>query len=179
MKKILLITILLFGLNLSAQEINWVTLEEAIELQKKEPRKIIMDFYTNWCGPCKLLDKKTFKNKDVVNYINENYYAVKFNAEGNDVVVFKGREFTNPRYLAERANRRNYSHQLSQYFGVRAFPSIVYLDEKGDVITKIEGFQTPQQLELYLKMFKNNDHLNIANKSDFKKYYDAFEPEFE
>ena len=50
MKKILLIAVLFIALNLNAQEINWVTFEEAIELQKNEPRKIIMDFYTNWCG---------------------------------------------------------------------------------------------------------------------------------
>ena len=65
-----------------AQEINWVTLEKAIELQKKTPKKIMMDVYTSWCGPCKMLDKNTFQNADVVKYVNANYYAVKFNAEG-------------------------------------------------------------------------------------------------
>ena len=120
MKKLLLIAILFFALNLKAQEINWVTFEEAIELQQNEPRKIIMDFYTNWCGPCKLLDKRTFANKDVSKYINENYYAVKFNAEGNSQVNFNGNAFTNPNYDPGKANRRNSSHQLSRYFGVNA-----------------------------------------------------------
>ena len=32
----------------TANKINWITIEEAIELQKKEPRKIMMDVYTNW-----------------------------------------------------------------------------------------------------------------------------------
>jgi thiol:disulfide interchange protein len=45
-----------FGL---AQEIKWVSLEKAVELQKKQPKKIIMDMYTAWCGPCKMLDKNT------------------------------------------------------------------------------------------------------------------------
>ena len=50
MKKILfIITVLFFTIQISAQEINWVTLEEAVELQKKKPKKIIMDVYTNWC----------------------------------------------------------------------------------------------------------------------------------
>ena len=49
-----------------AQEINWMSLENAVELQKKTPKKIMMDVYTNWCGPCKLLDKKKKKNKSVV-----------------------------------------------------------------------------------------------------------------
>ena len=66
MKKIkLLIAFVAFGTLVSFQnasetsekEINWMTLEEAIKLQEKEPKKIIMDVYTNWCGPCKMLDK--------------------------------------------------------------------------------------------------------------------------
>ena len=130
MKKIVLIVIVLVGFSLNAQEINWVTLDEAVELQQKEPRKIIMDFYTKWCGPCKLLDRNTFKNKDVAKYINENFYAVKFNAEGNDVVNFKENKFINPKYDPAKANKRNYPHQLTQYFQVNAYPTMVFLDEE-------------------------------------------------
>ena len=39
-----------------------MTLDEARAAQKKEPKKIFMDVYTDWCGPCKLLDKNTFQN---------------------------------------------------------------------------------------------------------------------
>ena len=38
-----------------AQKINWVSFNEALELQKESPKKIIMDVYTNWCGPCKMI----------------------------------------------------------------------------------------------------------------------------
>ena len=48
----------------------------------------MVDAYTVWCGPCKLLDKNTFGNKDVSDYLNANFYPVKFNAEGNEVVRF-------------------------------------------------------------------------------------------
>ena len=75
-----------------------MTLDEARAAQKKEPKKIFMDVYTNWCGPCKLLDKNTFQNPDVSRYISEHFYAVKFNAEGNDVIKFKGYTFKNPNY---------------------------------------------------------------------------------
>ena len=82
--------------NALAQKINWVTLEEAVKLQKQAPKKIMMDAYTNWCGPCKMLDRNTFQNKNVADYVNEHYYAVKFNAEGNETVNFNGKEFSNP-----------------------------------------------------------------------------------
>ncbi len=86
-----LIAIFAFSLTAIAQEINWVTMDEALELQKTAPKKIFMDAYTNWCGPCKMLDKNTFHNADVVEYVNKHYYAVKFNAEGNSAVTYKGK----------------------------------------------------------------------------------------
>ena len=70
---LLLLTVFIVANN-EAQEINWVTLEEAIELQKDNPKKIMMDVYTSWCGPCKMLDRNTFQNSDVAAYVNENYY---------------------------------------------------------------------------------------------------------
>ncbi|MGK0253673.1 MAG: thioredoxin-related protein [Mariniflexile sp.] len=161
-----------------AQEINWVTLEKAMELQKKTPKKIMMDVYTNWCGPCKMLDKNTFHNPDVVKYVNANYYAVKFNAEGNDNVNYKGKTYSNPGYNPEMANRRNSSHELSRFLQIQAFPTIVFMDEKGDVIAPIRGYQTPPQLELYLKMFKANEYTNLDTQEKFNAYYTAFKPEF-
>ena len=88
-KSITALCLLTFSLSLSAQ-VNWYTFEEAFEAQKVDPKPIMMDAYTVWCGPCKLLDKNTFGNKDVSDYLNANFYPVKFNAEGNEVVRFEG-----------------------------------------------------------------------------------------
>lgn len=179
MKKLLIYTgLLLFVSMLKAQEINWVTIEEAMELQQKEPRKIIMDVYTNWCGPCKMLDKNTFRNKDVVNYINKNYYAVKFNGEGNATVTYKDNTFTNPQYDPAKAKRRNSAHQFARYMRVNAYPTLVFFDENGDFITPIKGYQTPQQLELYLKLFKTDKYKEMTDQAKFNAYYQAFKPEF-
>jgi len=161
-----------------AQEINWVTLDKAIELQKKSPKKIMMDVYTNWCGPCKMLDKNTFQNPDVVKYVNANYYAVKFNAEGNEGINYKGKRYSNPGYNPELANRRNTAHELSQYLQIQAYPTIVFMDEKADVIAPIKGYQTPPQLELYLKMFKADRHKTLDTQEKFNAYYTEFKPEY-
>ena len=58
--------ILLSSISVVAQSINWVTMNEALELQKNAPKKIMIDMYTSWCGPCKMLDKNTFTNKDLI-----------------------------------------------------------------------------------------------------------------
>ena len=162
-----------------AQEINWVTFEEALELQKKKPKKIMMDVYTNWCGPCKMLDKNTFHNKDVVEFVNKHYYAVKFNAEGDGTVAYDGKAFSNPNFKPELTNRRNSVHELARYLKVSAYPTIVYFDEEGKVIFPIKGYQKPQQIELYLKMFQSNDYKDITTQEAFNDYYTAFKPEFQ
>ena len=180
MRKIYIVLIAVLGMTLSsvAQEINWLSLEEAVALQKKNPKKIIMDAYTNWCGPCKMLDKNTFHNKDVVAYVNEHYYAVKFNAEGDETINFKGKTFSNPNYDPAKANRRNSQHQLSQYFSIRSYPTLVFMDENAEYLSPIIGYKTPQQLELYLKLFKDNAHENMKTQEDFNTYFQAFKPEF-
>jgi thioredoxin-related protein len=177
MKKLVLLTFLLFCISLSAQEINWLTFEEAVEAQKNEPRKIMVDAYTIWCGPCKLLDKNTFQNKDVADYVNKNYYAVKFNAEGNETVVFKENTFNNPNFDPTKKGR-NSSHQLADYFGVRAYPTILFLDEESNLIGPIPGYKTPQQLELFLKLFKTNDYKNVTTKEAWENYTVNFKYEF-
>jgi len=178
-KYILLALFTVFAtVTISAQEINWITLEEAVALQKKNPKKIMMDMYTSWCGPCKLLDAKTFKNKDVAEYVNKHYYAVKFNAEGNDVVSFKDKTFSNPNYDPAKAKRRNSGHELARFFSVKSYPTILFLDEKAEFIAPIIGYKKPQQIELYLKMFKKNEHIDMDTQAKFNAYFKKFKPEF-
>ena len=73
MKKIIGALVLLLSFSTQAQEINWMTMNEALEAQKENPKKIFMDVYTDWCGPCKLLDKNTFSNKQVAQYVNKHF----------------------------------------------------------------------------------------------------------
>jgi len=176
MKKILILTLLLSSLSITAQEINWITLEEAVEAQKTAPKKIFMDAYTVWCGPCKMLDKNTFHNKDVADYVNKNYYAVKFNAEGNKTVNYKGKTYTNPNFDPNKSGR-NSSHQLSSVFGIRAYPTLIFLDEQANLIAPIPGYKTPSQLELYLKFFEANNTESIT-KETWESYSSSFKPEF-
>ena len=61
-------------------KINWMTVEEVQEKMLTAPRKVYIDIYTDWCHWCKIMDKKTFTNKYVIDYMNENYYCIHFNA---------------------------------------------------------------------------------------------------
>jgi thioredoxin-related protein len=182
MKKIVLIALIaIIGLSFKPttkeKKINWLTFEQAVAKQKKNPKKIMLDAYTTWCGPCKMLDKNTFSNPDLIDYVNKNYYAVKFNAEGNDIVKFNGKTYTNPNFDPNKTGR-NSQHELSKDLGVSAYPTILFLDENAGIITPVIGYRTAQELELFLKFFKENKHKEITSKESFEKYSAEFKPSF-
>ncbi len=162
----------------SAQEINWISMESALAKQKKVQKKIMIDMYTVWCGPCRMLDKNTFSNKKLAAYVNANYYAVKFNAEGNAVVNFKDQELSNPNYDPAKAKRRNSQHQLAQYFGIRSYPTILFLGENSEFLAPIPGYKTPAQLELFLRLFGEDLYKTLSSQEAFNDYKKSFVPTF-
>jgi thioredoxin-related protein len=179
MKKIILsLAVLLFSASaMLGQEIKWMTMNEALEAQKKAPKKIFMDAYTTWCGPCKMLDKNTFSNKDVIKYINRHYYPVKFNAEGTEEINYQDMSFKNPNYDPKRRGR-NSQHDFARAMKITGYPSLVFFDEEANLIGPIPGYRTPQQLELFLKMFVDEDYKKITSPEAFQEYSAAFENEF-
>ena len=76
------------------------------------------------------------------------------------------------------AKRRNSPHQFSQYLGVRAYPTMVFLGLEAEVLAPIPGYQTAQQLELYLRLFKDDTYKKMNNQEAFNGYYKAFVPTF-
>ncbi len=172
-----ILSVLFFQFSYS-QKVNWITIEKAQELQKKVPKNIIMDVYTNWCGPCKLMDKYTFQNPDVANYLNDNFYSVKFNAEGDEKVIFKGRNFKNNNYKKSLSNTRNSTHDFARYLGISGYPTIVFFDINSNPIAPITGYLNPNQIEIYLNLFTNDAYTEIKSQEDFKKFVENFESQF-
>ncbi len=155
---ILLVATLFWGCNQQASapknytEIPWLTLEEAQKQASKKPRKILVDVYTPWCGPCKMMDRKTFTDPKLVNYIGNNYYAVKFNGESPESIDFGGKTFGNPNYNPNLPNnRRNSMHEFTRHLGLRGYPTLFVFDAKLNQVTQAVGFKTAEQLMEVLK----------------------------
>lgn len=169
---------MVFAMNgLVAQEINWMTMNEALAAQAKDPKKIFMDVYTTWCGPCKMLDKNTFSDSDVIEYVNDNFYAVKFNAEGPEEVTYQDFTYTNPRYEAERKGR-NTTHYFADALKLSGYPSLVFFTETGDLIQALPGYKTPPQLEIFLKLIASNDYKTVTTAQSWEAYQKNFKSTF-
>ncbi len=177
MKNILLLVFLLTIGAVNAQQINWITMNEALAAQKENPKKIFMDVYTTWCGPCKMLDRDTFSDKDVIDYINKNFYAVKFNAEGTEEITYKDFTYTNPNYQPDRKGR-NATHFFADALKLSGYPSLAFFETDGTLIQAIPGYKTPPQLELYLKMIATNDYKTITTAEAWAAYQKKFKPTF-
>jgi len=161
----------------SPDEIRWLDFEAAVKKQKKKPKIIFADIYTPWCGPCKMLERNTFSNPKLARYVNEHFYPVRFNGESPDPVHFRGQEFTNPDYQPGKRGR-NGVHQLTRFLNVSAYPTMVFIDANGDLITQVRGYRTPQDLELYLKVIASGDYKNIKDQAQWEAYKKNFKPEF-
>ncbi|MFZ5552199.1 MAG: thioredoxin family protein [Bacteroidota bacterium] len=134
-KSILFLTLVFCGIQFSQAQIKWMSWEDAIKANKKEPKKIFVDLYTSWCGWCKVMDQKTFTDEKVIKYMNDNFYAVKFNAESQTPIVYNNYTF---KYKTEYK-----AHELaiSLLDGNMSYPSFVVLNEKEQRMSIIKGYQ--------------------------------------
>lgn len=171
---LLLFTLLCCSLILNAQKaptapakINWMTWDEAVAQSKKDekPKKIFIDFYTDWCGWCKRMDATTFANPSVVDYMNKHYYPVKFDAECMDSIEFNGTLFINSDPTFKKTGARGKVHILAYSLleGQLSYPSYAILDEKFSRLHIIKGYKAVEPLLGNLIFFAGEEFKHYHN----------------
>lgn len=108
-------------------------LEEVTIQAKKENKPYFVDFYAQWCKACFEMDYKTFRDKQLTAYVNDNYIASKLHAQSFDGI------------------------DLSQQYNIKAYPAILIFDSNGNLKDKLIGYQTADRL---LERLKNADLSN-------------------
>ena len=125
----------------------WTSLEEAINLSQNDQKKILVDIYTDWCKWCKVMDKQTFSQTEMSDYLSKNYHLAKFNAEQKEVVNFNGKK-----YNFQKNGRRGYHEFAADALDGRlAYPSLVIFDSNLNKLDVIRGYKTPEELMQILK----------------------------
>lgn len=157
-----------------AQEtIKWMSFEDAVERCAKEPKMIFIDVYTDWCGWCKRMDQTTFTNPVIAKYMNDHFYAVKFDAECQETINFQGHEFVG----SMRPDGRRGTHQLAQALlkGKMSYPSYVIMDEQTRALQVIGGYQEAKQFEPMIHYFGDKVYQTMSGEDFLKEFKSELE----
>lgn len=119
--------------------LKWYSLEEVQVLMETEPRKVFVDVVADWCKWCKVMEKETFTDPDVIDYINKNYYAVRMDFESEQTIEFLGKSLTNK--------------ELATSWNVRDLPAIVFWEEAFGSKFLSTGYKKADQFLADLKSF--------------------------
>lgn len=129
--------------NTNDKKINWLTWDEMVKLNEKHPKKIFIDFYTSWCGWCKVMDKNTFEDSIVASLMMKDFYCVKFDAERRDTINFLNKTW---KFIP---GGRSGIHELAMYFmqNQASYPTFCVLTSDYKLITPLKGYIAVPQFE--------------------------------
>lgn len=149
MKNILVILFLLFANQIFAQ-LNRHTFEEAEKLSIENPKPFVIFIHTNWCKICKMMENTTFKNKEVIQNLNDNFYFISFNAEDKNEIKFNKNTF---KFKPKGTNSG--IHELAELLSNQTYPAITILNSDYSILTQIESFVNARTLFQILEKAKN------------------------
>jgi len=107
--------------------------EDLLAKAKAENKPFFVEFYTIWCGPCKQMDKFTFTDPTLIEYVDKNYVPYKVDAES---LLGGGIE-------------------LAQQFNIMFYPTIILFSPEGKVLKRLTGPQTAPELIKILRKFRH------------------------
>lgn len=147
-----------------AEKLQWTSIAQLSAKQALEPRPVLVDVYTDWCGWCKVMDKKTYGNASVAAYLNRKYYVVKFNAESRDPVLWNGKIY--------RYSQRYAAHELAVHLtkGQLSYPTTVFLPTKNGDPHSVAGFLSVKDFEVLATYFGEGKYPKMPMEDYLRGY---------
>lgn len=142
-----------------------MTLEQAAGNLEKERRPVLIDLYTDWCGWCKQMDRKTYSNRQVGQYIREKFYPVKLDAESRAAITWNGRSYS----FDPGSGANSFAVYLTH--GKLEFPTTIIIPP-GEEPQAIPGYMEPAELELLVKYFGDGSYHTLSF-TDYQKSFKA------
>lgn len=142
---IVVATIIIFAIqsNESEPKSKHYNFESGLAEAKKQNKLILIDVYTDWCKWCKKMDSDVYSNKEITEYLEDNFIFVKLNGEGNSKITYNNRVVTET--------------VIAKQFGVDGFPTTIFLKSNGSLISSMPGYYPPDKFLTILKdIIKNN-----------------------
>ncbi|OGU35193.1 MAG: hypothetical protein A2068_12935 [Ignavibacteria bacterium GWB2_35_6b] len=151
-----LIFVFISSISINANgSLKWYSFKEGYEKAKKEKKFLLVDFYTDWCKWCKVMDEKTYSQKKIIDELNKNFVLVKLNPEKEGTVNYNGETFSNADFAR--------AAQVSGY------PATGFFTRSGDFINTIGGYQDVERFSVVLEYFVKEHYLKFGYE-DFQLF---------
>lgn len=146
--------------------VNWLSIKEAQQKNKEVQKPFIIDVYTDWCGWCKHMMKTTYSNAGIANYINSNFYPVKFDAETKDTIEYNGKIYK------PTSKEPKTPHELAiKFLGTSlSYPSTMFVTNNFEYNLLSQGFIEDKKIEPLLIFMVENAWRNSVY-DEFNKHF--------
>ncbi|AXT63319.1 thioredoxin family protein [Aquimarina sp. AD10] len=153
MKTILLYSVAIFT-SLISQNINAQIQVNSFESLKDKmstaPKPIVIFVHTDWCMYCKNMENTTFKNSEIVQNLNNNFYFVSLNAESRKRITFLNNDF-NFQPNGHKTGVHQLAKELATVNNKIGYPTLTILNAKYEIIFQQQSFLSAKQLSKILK----------------------------
>ena len=113
--------------------------EQIDSLQNIQKRKIIVFIHTDWCKFCSAMKNTTFKNKEVITLLNNQYYFIDLNAEEKKTIYFQGKNYEF-KPTGNQTGINDLVKALATINGAISYPTLCVLNDKNEIVFQHNSF---------------------------------------